>query len=54
VHEKIRLKMQPVGITRQQIRNKIGKLRKDAAPVPEASPQTYYRNWEIQFGPRLK
>jgi hypothetical protein len=48
VQEKIRLKMQPVDTTRQQIRNKIGKLGKDAAPGPEASTQAYYRNWEIQ------
>jgi hypothetical protein len=48
VQEQIRLKMQPVGITRQQIWNKIGKLRKDTAPGPEPSAQVYYRNWEIQ------
>jgi hypothetical protein len=35
VPEKVRRKMQPVRITRQQIRNKIRKLRKDAAPGPD-------------------
>jgi hypothetical protein len=33
--EEIRVKMQPVRITQQQIRNKIKKLRRNAAPGPD-------------------
>jgi hypothetical protein len=54
VQEKVRRKMQPVRITRQQIRNKIGKLRKDAAPGPDGITPDLLQKLEIQSCPRLK